>query len=139
METCMKKQGILAVVGSRDYNDGADFDLLLSKFLATNPHITHLVSGGARGIDSLVEEFADLYMWPLAVIKPDYERHGKIAPLIRNCDIAQKCTEMLAFWDGQSRGTMHAVQQAVKKGKPVTIYSIARMNNDTITDQEIAP
>jgi hypothetical protein len=52
-------------------------------------------------------------------VLPDYARFGKSAPLERNKEIAAQCDRMVAVWDGQSRGTKHAIDQARKAGKAV--------------------
>lgn len=54
-------------------------------------------------------------------ILPDYRLHGRRAPLVRNSEIAGRCDKMIAFWDGESRGTLHAMNQAKRMGKPVWI------------------
>ena len=50
----------------------------------------------------------------LVIFRPDYTKHGKRAPLVRNEAIALECDELRAFWDGRSSGTVHVCQQAVK-------------------------
>ena len=68
--------------------------------------------------------------------EPNYGLHGKRAPLVRNEAIAIDCDRMVAFWDGQSRGTMHAVAIARRLGKPVEIITregVIKNDNDSCT------
>ena len=55
---------------------------------------------------------------------PDYERYGRGAPLVRNKLIVENCDSVLAFWDGQSRGTKFTLDYAKELGKPVKIVKI---------------
>lgn len=107
----------VAVVGSRDITN-----LDLAAFLPDG--ITVIVSGGARGIDTLAERYAKRRGIKTLIFRPDYETHGKSAPLIRNREIVDAADCVYAFWDGKSRGTMHAVNYAKKTGKPVEIISL---------------
>ena len=46
------------------------------------------------------------------------------AGLIRNVEMLDEKPDMvIAFWDGQSRGTMHTIEQANKRRIPVEIVS----------------
>jgi hypothetical protein len=46
------------------------------------------------------------------------------APLIRNRLIVEECDCLIAFWDGQSRGTKSTLDLAEKLGKPTKIIRI---------------
>lgn len=105
-----------AIIGSRSIKE-----LNLSEFLPLN--ISTIVSGGAAGVDTLAAEYAKEFGLELVEFLPEYEKYGRSAPLIRNKKIVDACDEVFAFWDGQSRGTMHTVNYARKLGKPVHIFN----------------
>lgn len=107
----------IAVVGSRSIKN-ADISQYIPK------EATEIITGGAVGIDKLAEREARLRGIPLTVFKPDYETHGKSAPLVRNKLIAENCDMLIAFWDGSSRGTVFTWRYADKLGKPVKIYKL---------------
>lgn len=117
----------IAVVGSRDYEDYFTFHDAMMILLA-GKYCSELVSGGARGVDSMAERFARELDIPIYVIRPDYENYGKSAPIRRNTDIIKRADEVIAFWDGVSKGTHDAILKAVQSGKMVTIYSTKRSN-----------
>ena len=106
----------VAVVGSR----GIMMDL--SKFIPEGT--SEIISGGARGVDSLAEEYAREHGIPARVFRPDYRRYGKGAPFVRNRQIVDACDQLIAIWDGKSRGTQYTVHYARKMGKPVRIYLV---------------
>ena len=48
---------------------------------------------------------------------------AKGAGVIRNRQIVDHCDQVIAFWDGKSRGTKSSIDYAKKLGKPVLIVS----------------
>ena len=83
---------------------------------------TELVSGGAKGIDACVREYAHANGMKLTEFLPEYENYRKSAPLKRNLQIIQYADEVLAFWDGQSRGTKFVIENCKKLEKKITVY-----------------
>ena len=57
----------------------------------------------------------------LTIIRPDYRRYGRGAPLVRNKQIVDLADVILAFWDGHSRGTAQALDYARKQHKEVRL------------------
>ena len=115
----------LAVVGSRGCANVGRIEASITQFLADRTisvnEIT-IVSGGAIGVDSIAREWAEKVGADTKLFLPDYGKFpGKIAPLMRNALIAEYCDEMLAFWDGRSRGTMNAINYAKRFKKPVDL------------------
>ena len=80
-----------------------------------------IISGGARGVDTLAENFALGQGFSFIKILPDYQKHGKKAPVLRNLEIVQQADYLLAIWDYQSRGTAHAIVHCIEQGVPVRI------------------
>ena len=102
----------LAVIGSRTFSD---YTLLLEKVKELNPSV--IVSGGAIGADKLGERAALELNIPTEIYLPDWEKHGKAVGFIRNKDIVKNSDVVLAFWDGQSKGTKNSIDIAHKLNK----------------------
>ncbi len=115
----------LAIVGSRTFNE---FPILLY-YLNTYFYngysqefiFDQIISGGAKGADSLGERFANDYEIPVIVYSAEWEKYGKSAGFIRNQTIVDNCDMVLAFWDGESRGTADTIAKAKKAKKPTFI------------------
>ena len=105
----------VAVVGSRTIKA---FDFALVGAVAGDTIIT----GGAVGVDSFAEAEARARGLAVEVIKPDYKTYGRAATHVRNRAIVDKCDRLVAFWDGQSKGTKGTVDYARRKGKPIAIH-----------------
>ena len=80
-----------------------------------------IVSGGAKGADSLGERYAKEKGYLLKIFLADWEQYGKAAGYLRNVQMAEYADALLAFWDGKSRGTMHMIQIAYNYGLKVGI------------------
>ena len=104
----------LMIVGSRSIQN---FDL--------TPHIPQnvdlIITGGAQGIDSLAEEYADRHKISKLILRPRYDLYGKPAPIFRNKQMVELADQILVIWDGHSRGTQSTIEFARKKQKPITI------------------
>ncbi len=84
--------------------------------------VSEIVSGGAKGIDSCAREYAKLNNIKLTEFLPEYKKYGKSAPLKRNLQIIDYADSVIAFWDGQSKGTKYVIDKCKKKNKKVTVF-----------------
>ena len=82
---------------------------------------TEIVSGGARGVDTLAAQYARQKGLLLTEFLPNYAQFGRGAPLRRNEEIVNYADLVLAFWDGTSRGTAFVINYAKKVGKPCKV------------------
>ncbi len=80
-----------------------------------------IVSGGAVGVDTCAADYAKQNGIALTVFLPEYERYGRAAPIVRNKKIVDHADQILAFWDGRSKGTQSVIKYAEKTGKPCKI------------------
>ena len=53
-------------------------------------------------------------------------KYGKRAGLIRNEKIVENSSVIVAFWDGESKGTFHTIQLAKKFNKDIYIYNFRK-------------
>ena len=104
----------LLVVGSRSIKD---FDI--SPYIPDN--VSTIISGGASGIDTLAEEYADKHRLSKYIIRPRYDLYGRAAPIKRNEQMVEIADAVLVIWDGRSKGTQYTLKYAEKINKPVTL------------------
>ena len=113
----------LAIVGSREFTD---YDLLcreVAKIQETQT-IDLIVSGGAKGADTLAKKFAAKNRIPLMEFLPDYSRYGRGAPLQRNTLIVQNADWVLAFVTPTSKGTWDTIRKAERANKRTIIIRV---------------
>jgi hypothetical protein len=106
----------VAVIGSRGFDDYDKVKAILSAI-----KIDLLVSGGASGGDTLGERYANENNIETLIYLPDWEKHGRLAGFIRNTNIVEGADLVVAFWDGESKGTKDSIDKAKKLGKKVLI------------------
>jgi hypothetical protein len=104
------------VVGSRSITDKNKIFETLDKFCDENSVI---VSGGARGVDSIAENYADSRGLKKVIMPADWNTYGKRAGYVRNEEMHRYIAKYtnracIAFWDGISKGTAHNFDLAKK-------------------------
>lgn len=111
----------LAIVGSRRYPDLEK----VRRFVRSLPRDTFIISGGAVGVDK--EAVAEALSLGMAgtVFEAKWHQYGKQAGMMRNRDIVNAADEIVAFWDGKSKGTANTIQQAKNMLKKVTVVGPA--------------
>ena len=114
------------VCGNRDFTDKAfcfsQLDTILSEY-----RDLEIVSGHARGADLFAEEYASLRGVKLSVFSPDWKKYGRSAGPVRNRQMLEYALEatplVVAFWNGESRGTKNMIMQAQKARVEVQIFN----------------
>lgn len=111
------------IAGSRK---GVDIDDFLDALDGVSWEITEVISGGAEGVDSLAEAWADNKKLPLKIYEADWVKDKNAAGFIRNERMINEsgAEALLAIWDGQSKGTSRMIKIARKKGLKVQIHFV---------------
>ena len=112
----------IAIVGGRDFSDYDLVEKTIFEELKLSD-ISLVVSGGARGADSLGEQFAKIYSIKTLIFKPDWKKFGKAAGHIRNRDIIENSDFVFAFWDGKSKGTANSINITKQLNKKIKVTS----------------
>ncbi|WP_395809291.1 DUF2493 domain-containing protein [Daejeonella sp.] len=110
----------LAVIGSRTLTNR---ELVHKKLEELKDEIELMVSGGAKGADLLAQKWAEENNVATKIFKPEWEKYGKSAGILRNRKIIESCDYCIAFWDGISKGTKSSIDFCVKMNKPYLIVN----------------
>ena len=108
----------LIIAGGREFNS---YTLLKSEVLAWVDSLgldlcnIEIVSGMARGADSLGLQFAEEFQRKVKCFPANWEKFGKRAGYIRNAEMAAYGDALIAFWDGKSKGTLHMITEAERR------------------------
>lgn len=126
----------MIIAGSRTFNDYNKLEVAVSDVIGGlknqigNPIQIKIVSGKARGADRLGERYAREYGYEVVEFIPDWAGLGKKAGYIRNVNMAEYASEdenrgvLIAFWDGESRGTMHMINIARRYSLQVYVVEV---------------
>lgn len=120
----LKPKGIkLIIAGSRSITN---FDIIKETFQKTHGDrkIYEIVSGRAIGVDLLGEKLARKLGINIKKFPANWLKFGNNAGYIRNSEMAQYADELLAIWDGESKGTAHMIDLMKKNNKVVYTFEI---------------
>jgi hypothetical protein len=133
----------IIIAGGRDFDD---YKLLKSETFRImreiaqkltgkqtfNKQFLTIVSGMANGADKLGAQLAKDFELKLQEFPANWDRYGRRAGYMRNVDMAEFVSEsevhgvLIAFWDGESKGTKHMIDTAKKKNIETHIVSYAK-------------
>ncbi|MCD8291151.1 MAG: DNA-protecting protein DprA [Prevotella sp.] len=111
---------IVGIIGTRKATNYDEFKKLVSPYRES---ITGIVSGGAKGIDTLAKRLAQEWDVTFEEFLPDYAFYGRRAPLIRNSEIVNASDKILAFPASDSRGTFDTISKARNEGKMLCVIN----------------
>jgi hypothetical protein len=106
------------IIGSRTFND---YSLLYSTL--EKHFISKIISGGAKGADTLGSQYATEKNIPLEIFYPDWVKYPRTGGFIRNKLIVRNSDILIAFWDNCSRGTKNSLDYAEKLKKKIIIVN----------------
>ena len=115
------------VCGSRHLKDYKVLKETLDELMPLPGFLDYfIISGGARGADSMAEDYAIEEDIPYQIFRANWEKHGKAAGPIRNKQMLDegKPDLVVAFMAPDSRGTKNMVEQATKAGIEIKIVHI---------------
>ena len=127
----------LAIVGSRTFFDYKVLKKTLDD-ISTEHCLSYveIISGGAKGADSLGEMYAKEKGIPTKIFPAEWKKYGKSAGFKRNVDIIKNCNVCVCFWDGESHGTKHDIELCKEMHKPCFVWNFIKneltyiQNND---------
>lgn len=109
------------VAGSRDFDEKNRIWRLLDRLYDKYPDL-EIVSGLARGPDTIGKHWAEFNNVPVHEFPANWNKYGKAAGYRRNEQMAQFADALMAFWDGSSRGTMHMINLAKEYNLKVAVF-----------------
>lgn len=101
------------IAGSRDI---MNMDLVKQSIVNSRFHITEVVCGMARGVDSLGKQWAEENGIPVKEFPTNWDKYHKAAGAIRNMEMAKYADALIAIMKDGSKGTKNMIQCATKVG-----------------------
>jgi hypothetical protein len=117
---------VTIIAGPRDYSV---YRSLLEAIDRITWEITEVVSGCARGVDSLGERWAKEHGVPIKPFPADWGHFGKKAGFIRNTQMACYAEALLALYDHneeRSPGTTNMIEVARERNLIMYVHRIFR-------------
>ena len=119
----------IIIAGSRTLDDRKDVIMKHLDKLLYDKQIDYIISGKARGADSIGEEWAKVNNVNVIECPADWKNLGRKAGPIRNEYMSTLATHLIAFQDCReneqgSNGTNHMIRIATKKNIPTKVIRI---------------
>ena len=109
------------IAGSRNFND---YDFLCAKIEELNLKIDEIVCGGCCGADSLGAQYGIDNGITVTMFPAEWNKYGRSAGIIRNHKMGDYADYLIAFWDGQSRGTKDMINYMKKINKHGSVIMV---------------
>jgi predicted Rossmann fold nucleotide-binding protein DprA/Smf involved in DNA uptake len=107
----------LAIIGSRDF---PDLQMVRDYVQSLHPSVD-ILSGGARGVDSVAVEEAKKRQMRWKEFFPRDRTHAA-SYHERNSVIVAAADAVVAFWDGESGGTRSTIEKARAEAKLLHVF-----------------
>ena len=108
----------LIIAGSRRFNDYELLCWFMDRLIIKEP--LEVISGCAKGADTLGEKWAESYGIYVTRFPADWDKYGKAAGPVRNKQMADYADVLVAFVEKGSKGTLNMITTAAKK--PMEIH-----------------
>ena len=109
----------IAIVGSRDWP--VNPQKIWRYIDRLDPGVDVILSGAARGVDSIAAAYGRKNNFRVMEFKADWDNLGRGAGYIRNEALVAAADKVVAFWDGESKGTKHSIDLALEAHKSLEV------------------
>ena len=118
------KPNRVIIAGGRDFDDYDRLCAFMDQYCLDNdlgPDNGEFISGAAKGADWLGEQWATSRGYKVVLFPANWTEYGKSAGYIRNKEMADEATALVAFWNGNSKGTGNMIWIATKAGLSIRV------------------
>jgi hypothetical protein len=119
-----RRHTAMLVCGGRNYTDKAHLSATLNELLHARG-IVRIIAGGAKGADTLAEEWAKIQELECVVYHADWAKHGRAGGPIRNQQMLDEGKPNLVGAFPGGRGTADMVRRARAAGIEVIEVEIS--------------
>lgn len=119
----------VVIAGSRNFKKYDLIEQVVEDVIKRGINITEVVSGGARGVDTMGEAWAVKKGVNVKRYPAEWNKYGLSAGPIRNRQMGDYADALIAIWDGTSSGTKNMIDYAKEKNLLVFVY-IVKQNGE---------
>ena len=106
----------VGIIGSENLNVSVD------RFIP--PFASYILTIDGDGINKNIEKYAREHNLPVNVFKPDFQKFGQNAPIIRNKHLSVQAEMLIVVWDGNSNILKTTIEYAKNIRKPIKVFLI---------------
>ncbi len=117
-----KESHVIVIGGCRNFKNYDFFKKTLDCYLqAEKKNPITILSGHCSGVDQMAERYAKEKGIKLMLFPAEWNKYGRAAGPIRNEEVVKLADTVIAFWDGQSKGTKNLISLAKQYNKILNI------------------
>lgn len=120
--TTIPSSRTLAIIGSRNFTDYHFMREKIQALLDRLSGMERIISGGAKGADSLSKRIAMDFGLDHKHITAEWSKYGRAAGPLRNQKIILEADVVAAFPIGESKGAHDGIRKAKAAGKQVFFF-----------------
>ena len=128
----------LGITGSRKFANPSNAVQYVERWIKKNFETSEevvVITGGALGVDAAIELACMRRGIKNLIVHARWLELELVAGPRRNQHIVDMSTSLLAFWDGQSRGTKNCIDCAKLSGKEIEIWT----NRELMKELHVEP
>ena len=109
----------VAIVGSRRFSNPER----VTDYVNSLPTRASIITGSASGVDAAATKAARARGIAIQVLPASFDEVADASKsAARNQRLVDACDVLVAFWDGESKGTRATVDRALDTGKEVHVF-----------------
>ena len=113
----------IGVIGSTTYKDNDLVIAWLDRLHKELGPFDKVITGGAGTVDTIAERWGSKNNIEKKIYYADWQNYGKRAIYIRNIFIVENSDIVISFWDGDSKGTAHAIRISRVGNQPLLVIN----------------
>lgn len=115
----------LAIVGGRDYTHYENFKKIVNQYISEIGTPVEIISGAAKGVDTLAAMYAKEHNIPMKEFPPEVDKYDfATACKLRNTQIIERATHVLALPSIRSTGTYDSIRKANRMSKELKVVTV---------------
>lgn len=103
------------IAGSRNITNEELLGLAIDGAIKAGFDITHVIEGGAKGVDEMGWRWAMAQGIPFTTVNAEWNRMGRAAGPLRNAKMSLMADALICIWDGKSPGTANMIEHALDR------------------------
>ncbi len=119
------------VAGGRNFKKYQVVEDAIKDAISKGLQITQVVSGGARGVDTMGETWAVKNGVDIKRFPAEWDKYGVSAGPIRNAKMAEYGEALILIWDGVSSGSKNMLLQAKNRNLKIFLFCLGWIPNES--------
>lgn len=119
----------IAIIGSRVLPERGYVEGVIDNLIYHLPRNTLIISGGASGVDTIIENMATWHRREFLKVTPNYDKECELGVQIyhdRNDKIIEMADKVIAIWNGNKvcSGTYSVITKCLKRKKNIEVIFV---------------